>query len=411
MKQSRKIIFFKIALNIFILFSLISNSSGLTLDEIYEDIKSFPIEKLILSNEMKKERLEKLKAIQIFVLPEKDKWDTLFMKFKKGGANTLIVRVFHNRDDRYHCKIRSDFKEGVYFHSKSLPVIDDILKDFTDKAKGYGFKVFAWMTTRYANYGRDDLKPVNSYSFEKNEFVLAKGIDCFDKYNQEFIKLVFREIARYPIDGILLQDDLFYRHNEGFSESLDEEFNKLAGFKPTPQKLYIKKGKNITYTDLFYKWREFKSEKIADFINELRNAVKKVNPDIKLAVNLTYEAISNPKGALSWLAHNIYGLKCSADYFSIMVYHRQIMEELNMDFSKVKNYIANMLNKCKDIFPNESERLIFKLQIKDWKTNEPIADDEILEIVNYLKEDRDLSIALVPYPPDISEKVMQSIFK
>lgn len=387
-------------------------SYGLTIEEIFQDIKSYPIEKITIAPHTKEERVEKLKAIQIFVLPEKKYWDNLFSNYKNNGVNTLIIRVFHNKNDRYHCNLKSDKPEGVYFSSKYLPVVEDLLGDFAYKAKGYGFKVFAWMTTRYANYGRNDLKRVNAYSFETNEFVISKGIDFFDKYNQEFIKLVFKEIAsNYPIDGILLQDDLFYRHNEGFNEQVDEEFFKITGVKPVPQKLYIRNGVRVSYTELFYKWREFKSEKIASFVKDLRDTIKTLNPNIKLAVNLTYEAISNPKGALSWLAHDIDKLKNVSDYFSLMAYHRQIMEELNISFSEVKNYLLNMVIRCKEIFPNDSERVIFKLQIKDWRTNEPLNDEEILEIINFSKGIKDLSIAIVPYPPDVSEQIMKKLFE
>lgn len=396
---------------LFLILNLSTVADCLTIDEVYDEIRSLPVEKFPQKGFQKKEDIERLKAIQIFVLPPKDKWDELFINLKKGGANTLIVRVFHNKGDRYHCGLKSELTEGVYFSSRYLPVIEDMLKDFTNKAKVYGFKVFAWMTTRYANYGRNDLKPVNAYSFEKNEFFYSKGIDFFDKYNQEFIKLVFKEIASYSIDGILLQDDLFYRHNEGFNQAVDEEFYLTSGDKPLPQKLYIKKGDRITYTELFYKWREFKSERIAEFVRELRKAIKTVNPDIKIAVNLTYEAISNPKGALSWLAHNINEMKDESDYFSLMAYHRQIMEELNLNLSQVKNYLLNMVNKCKEIFPNDSKRVIFKIQIKDWKTKETLKDDEIVDIISYSKGIEDLSVAIVPYPPDISDKIMNRLFK
>ncbi|MCX7991548.1 MAG: family 10 glycosylhydrolase [Proteobacteria bacterium] len=383
----------------------------LTVDEIYEEIRSFPLERIIVEKPKRQEKTEKLKAVQIFVLPEKDKWDSLFNSFKRGGVNTLIIRVFHNKGDRYHCGLKTEITEGVYFRSKYLPVLEDLLNEFSHRAKGYGFKVFAWMTTRYANYGRNDLKRVSAYSFDKGEFVVGKGIDFFDKYNQEFIKLVFKEIAGYPVDGILLQDDLFYRHNEGFNNLVDEEFYAVSGVKPIPQRLYIKKGEKIVYTDLFYKWREFKSEKIAYFVRELRDAIKTVNPDIKIAVNLTYEAISNPKGALSWLAHNINELKDVSDYFSLMAYHRQIMEELNISFSEVKSYLMDMIKKCSEIFSNDKERVIFKIQIKDWKTNEPISEEEMLDLVNYTKGIKDLSIAIVPYPPEVPEKIMNTLFR
>lgn len=398
-----------------IFFLLIYKSvSALTIDELYQDLKSLPIERISPLPSLNKgllDKREKLKAVQIFVLPEREKWGGLLDSFKRGGVNTLIIRVFHNKGDRYHCNIKTAIKEGVYFRSKYLPTIDDILMDFCEVAKSKGFMVFAWMTTRYADYGRNDLKKVKAYSFENKEFYDSRGINIFDKYNQEFIKLVFKELASYPINGILLQDDLFFRHNEGFLESSDDDFYNLTGIKPTPSNLYINRGGKITYTDLFYNWRRFKSKKIAVFIKDLKDNIREVNPHIKLAVNLTYEAISHPTGALLWLSHNLEDLKEVSDYFSLMAYHRQIMDELKIDIGEVKNYISDMIKRCEEVFPEDKERIIFKLQIKDWKTNEAIPKDEILNLISWTKGLKGLSIAIVPYPPDIPEIVMRSIFE
>ncbi len=401
----------KISLLFMCIFFFTTNAFSLTIEELEKEIKSLPVERIsIVTSKKKGAELEKLKSVQIFVLPEKDRWNQLLADFKKNGVDTLIIRVFHNKGDRYHCNLKSDISEGVYFKTRHLPLIEDILSDFVRLSKARGFKVFAWMTTRYASYGRTDLTRVRGYSFEKDCYFDTKGINLFDTKNQNFIKSVFRDLASYRIDGILLQDDLFLRHNEGFCEESDLEFQKIYGKKPLPQELYIRNGNQIRYTELFYRWRDFKSKKMSELISDLKNAIKEVNPDIKLAVNLTYESITNPKGALLWLSHNLEDLKDVADYFSIMAYHRQIMDELNLNIKDTREFLARMTERCHEIFKQEINRVIFKLQIKDWKTNEPINENELYYVTEDCYNMQDFSIAIVPYPPDIPERFVKKLF-
>ncbi len=401
----------KISILLLVLFLLPSSSFPLTLEELEQQIKSLPIEKIpVLKTERRDFEIERIKAVQIFVLPEKEKWNQMLDSFKKVGADTVIIRVFHNSGDRYHCFIKSNISEGVYFKTAHLPLVEDILGDFIKLAKPKGFKVFAWMTTRYASYGRQDLKRVKAYAFEKNSFYYSKGLNILDIKNQQFIISFFKDLATYPVDGILLQDDLFLRHNEGFFEDTDLEFQQLYGKKPIPGDLYVINANRVSYTELFLKWRDFKSKKMASFIKDLKTSIREINPQIKLAVNLTYESISNPDGALKWLTHNLEDLKDVADYFSLMAYHRQIMDELKLNLNEVREFLSRMTKKCYQLFKTDAKRVIFKLQIKDWKTNEPIEEKELLYIFEGCTNLNDLSIALVPYPPDLPGQAARRLF-
>lgn len=381
---------------------------GLELEQILEEIKNLPIEKINFNLSEK----EKLKAIQIFVLPKTQKeLEEQMITWKNSGINTLILRVFHNEGDRYHFFIESPLKKGVYFKTKHAPVISDTLGYFIPLAKSYGFKVYAWMTTRYADFN-DDLEKVVAYSPNKKIYYNAKGINILSENVQQYLNSLFADLANYPVDGILLQDDLFLRYNEGLDKDTFSKFKHETGINVSPQKLYITNGEenHIKYSEEFWIWREWKSKKIAEFVGDLKKNLKKTNPSLNIVVNLTYEAISHPKGALAWLAHDIEQLKNVSDYFSLMAYHRQIMEELKIDRETSFLYLADMVKKCIQKFPEEPQRILFKLQIKDWKTNEPISDAELLELIKYTKDIDKLSIAIVPYPPEPSSKILKSFF-
>ena len=68
---------------------------------------------------------------------------------KASGVNIVIVRVFHNKGDRYHgFASQSKHQTGVYFKSSVAPVIDDVLTRIIDIGHRQGLLVYAWMTGR-----------------------------------------------------------------------------------------------------------------------------------------------------------------------------------------------------------------------------------------------------------------------
>lgn len=413
-----KYIFFSASVLVITLILFVTKAFSLTAEEVLNDIKNIPSVKIIVPNtelqdkkKVETKNFEQIKTVQVFVLPNnKEEINDLFVKWKKSGVNTIIVRVFHNEGDRYHYGIKSSLKEGVYFKTKEAPLIYDILEDIIPTAKRHGLKVFAWMTTRYADYDNNDLDRIKSFSFSEKRVLKTKGLNIFAPSVQQYLYKLFQDLASYPVDGILLQDDLFLRHNEGFNSSTVAFYKAETEKIAKPELFFIKNGKNISYTDEFWVWRRWKSKKIADFVSALNKNIKSVNPNIKLIVNLTYEALSNPKGALAWLAHDLQALKDSVDYFSLMAYHRQIMEELNLDFPNVQNYLANMVNQCLATIPDSPQRFIFKLQVKDWNTNQPIDEQEIRAVITSSKGLDSLSVAVVPYPPDLSSSLLKEIF-
>src|SRR3989337_3985328 len=67
-------------------------------------------------------------------------------RFKAAGMDTIILRVFHNRNARFYPFVKSgklNNASGVYFNTIPSPVIEDILGPVLDMAHKKGLREFA----------------------------------------------------------------------------------------------------------------------------------------------------------------------------------------------------------------------------------------------------------------------------
>jgi len=325
---------------------------------------------------------------------------------KNAGVDTLIVRVFQNKGDRIYKFVKPNHEEGVYFKTEYAPVVDDILGKLAEIGHRNGLDIFAWMTTRYANYGLDGRVEFQShrYNFETKKMEVAKGYNLFYPDVLKRLEGLFRDLGRYPIDGILFQDDLILKHNEDFSIDANKAFMKEFGYSPHPDLFYIdpylsESGKYYVkaYTDHFWSWANWKNHWLMNIAKRLMEASKESNPNLQFAINLYYETVLNRSNAVAWFSQTLSeALERDFDYYAIMAYHRQTMRELNMDEKKAMALMAEVAEKAvrsvKD--PN---RVLMKVQILDWKGYEVIPQKEVEEILDGMLNHGEVSLAFVPY--------------
>jgi tetratricopeptide (TPR) repeat protein len=169
-------------------------------------------------------------------------------ELKNAGVNTIIFRVFQNKGDRIYKFVTPRYEEGVYFKTEYAPVVEDILGPLIEIVHRYGLEIFAWMTTRYANYGFDGNSEYRckSYNFGKRKFEDSKGFNLFHPDVLNRLEGLFRDLGQYPIEGILFQDDLILGHNEDFSIDANKAFLKEFGYAPHPDRFYIEPYKSAS---------------------------------------------------------------------------------------------------------------------------------------------------------------------
>lgn len=330
---------------------------------------------------------------------------------KEAGVNTLILRVFQNKGDRVYRFVKSHAEEGVYFQTQYAPVVEDILGKLVEMAHRHGLDLFAWMTTRYADYGLSGHPEYRckSYNFETKSMEIARGYNLFHPDVLERLEGLFRDLGRYPIDGILFQDDLILRHNEDFSPEANKAFQKEFGFLPHPERFYVDpypsdSGKYYvkSYTERFWTWANWKNQWLMKVAKRLMNAARESNPNLQFAMNIYFETILNASNAVAWFSQTLTGaLENQFDYYAIMAYHRQAMKSRRMEVREAIDLMAEVAKKAIESVGDPS-KVIMKVWVLNWKSNEAISFElaplkEIDEILSKILDHGKVSLAFVPY--------------
>lgn len=325
---------------------------------------------------------------------------------KKAGIDTLILRVFQTKGDRMYPFASPRYEEGVYFRTEYAPMVDDLLGKMTEIAHRNGLDIFAWMTTRYADYGIDENSELRCvrYNFETKRMEPSRGFSLFHPEVLKRLQGLFRDLGRYPIDGILFQDDLILRHNEDFHPEALKAFLKEFGYAPHPDLFYIdpyrsESGKYYVkvYTDRFWSWVNWKNRWLMNVTQQLMLAARESNPDLQFGINLYYEAVLNHSNGVAWFSQNLSeALKKDFDYYAVMAYHRQTMRELNMDEQRTIRLMAEVAQKAVQS-TGDPARVMMKLQILDWQSNEMLPVKEMDEILTAILDQGNVSLAFVPY--------------
>src|SRR3990170_7056891 len=382
-------------------------------------VKILPPSKLLTPNS---KLITPMRAVQIALFEGKDykEVDNEIGRLKASGIDTIILRVFHNKDDRFYPFINPKSRAGVYFTTKESPVVEDILGPVLDMAHKTGLKVFAWMTTRYADYGLEDKKDLGckAYDFNTKDIVPCKGLDLFNEDAVAHLERLFHDLALYPIDGILFQDDLVLKHHEGFGPYSELLYKKDTGEKLIPAELYNNRGQggkesrgqnlnagiieslNPQYTPEFWRWASWKNKRLLQVATRVRTAVKKKNPEVKFVINLMYESVSNPPYAMAWLSQSLdEAVKQGFDYYAIMAYHQQMQGELKKEQYEIYSLIERMTAEAVRLV-GEPHRVLIKLQTIDWDTSRPLPAREVINLAKKVQEAGNISLAVVPYRKD-----------
>ena len=346
-----------------------------------------------------------LRAVQVMLFEGRNKAEIggELARLKAAGVDTVIVRAFHNPGDRYYRSVKSTVRQGVYFKTSNAPVVEDILGEFTALAHSNGLKIFAWMTTRYADYGVEDDPALacKKYDLESGDFVRCRGLDLFNPAAIERLEAIYSDLAAYDIDGILFQDDLVLRHTEGFGPFMSALFAAETGHSAHPDALYGRTADGrLYYTELFWEWASWKNRRLLTVADRLRTAVREKRPEVRFAINLMYESVTNPPYALAWLSQNLdAAVRSDFDYYSIMAYHRQMSAELDKDPAAIRAMIGRMVTDASTAVSDPGSVLI-KLQTIDWTTGKALSDSEVVGLLKQVKSTGAVSVAVVPYRGD-----------
>ncbi|MDK2792810.1 MAG: poly-beta,6-N-acetyl-D-glucosamine N-deacetylase [Deferribacteres bacterium] len=323
----------------------------------------------------------KINGVQIFNFDKKYRYqlDDYFKTLKSHNVNAVFLRVFQNNSDRVHFNEVSNCDSGVYFKSEVTCTVFDLLDLIIPYAKKYDIKVFAWMATRSLSF----LKEKYGYEIEIRDKKMQNGygVNIFKKGARDSLITLFKELASYDIDGILIQDDFILRMGEGISG--------LSSYRYS-----VDYGKLPSVDD--YDWFKWKVKNLSDFLNELRYETRKVNPKIKFAVNIYYETPLDASKGLKWYSQTIERYKeLGFSYFAVMGYHEQIMNELNLNFNESLEVLNKMLNNL--LSSVSADNILMKIQVRKFNSDKSLINSKEVNSICTLIKNYKTGIVLVPF--------------
>lgn len=303
-------------------------------------------------------------------------------QMRAAGVNTLFFRVFQNPGDRGHGFIHGKVKTGVYFETSKAPVVEDVLGRVCAMAHDRGMRVFAWMTTRRCGWLLRERPDLAGWTWDPKtgHMVRSKDLDLFHPEVAAYLQDLFSDLARYPIDGILFQDDLVLRHTEGFGPEAGRLYLHEFGRELNPLNLFELREGRISYRPEFRAWAAWKNRRILEVIDSLADRVAEVRPGLYWALNGYYESVTDPKHGLAWYAQDLKAASSHRiDYIAVMAYHRQIMDELHISYDAALALIT-ALTRDAMAMAGGPDRVLIKVQTLDWHTEEPLPDHEIAQV-------------------------------
>ena len=115
-----------------------------------------------------------------------------------------------------------------------------------------------------------------------------KFMNPADTEVQEYLCNLLKDLARYPVDGIVLDRGRYCGLQGDFSEASRRLFESFAGAKVKnfPADILPAGAKSLpaAYPAFMTRWLEFRAKVIHDFMAKARAAVKSVNKDIRFGV-------------------------------------------------------------------------------------------------------------------------------
>lgn len=274
-----------------------------------------------------------------------------------AGLSKAILRVFS--DDEKN--------GGLYFSSGLFPVVRPALASWRKGYAGSAVPLWAWMGARKFAWLADDALLDREWTGDGTR-AIAK-LDLFNPQARELVVRLFAALAGQGVPGILIQDDLTILQREGFSSWGRASFTRASGLDADPRRML---GRGSAHQRA---WEDLKAARVGETLKRIVDACAAAQPGIEIGLNVHYEAPLTPERARAWYAFDIGLADASGvDLFYLMAYHRQIRAEMKLDESGSRFYFRRMLEAALRLW---GAKLAVKLQVRDWKSSEPIPLDEL----------------------------------
>lgn len=290
-----------------------------------------------------------------FARLEPQEWQAL-------GIDNLVLRVFRNQSEQ----------GGVLFNNPEFRVVKPLLRPFLSKMNDSGPAIWGWMIARRFDWLKDP-RYLDRQSTGSGLEVIPR-LDLFNPGAVKRIVAVYGDLAQSGITGIMIQDDLVLRSREGLSSWGRAKFSLETGIPAQISSMLDPRYGAHAH------WVEFKNRQVAMVLARIVDRCKSQNPNIQVGLNLYYETPLQPKKSRNWYAHDLdLLLGTGIDRVFLMAYHRQIAAELGLSTAAAIEFFGRLIRQAME---SCQDKLVVKVQCRDWKTGAWLPDSELDAILD-----------------------------
>jgi poly-beta-1,6-N-acetyl-D-glucosamine N-deacetylase len=334
-------------------------------------VKNGPIEDFIRQVELPEPAPDPIRAVQVdldLIYDPSSPQQTdknlglLIERLTSLGIDTVFLQAFCDVEGTGN--IRS-----VYFNNRVLPVEADIFSHAVHQMIIRDLHVFAWMPTlsivfpdtafnqhyRVREYAQGGVRPSESW---------YQRLTPFSPEVREKVRTLYEDLAAgSQIEGVLFQDDAYLTDHEDVHPLALKAFGKALGHPVSIADL-------STDPELQARWIDFKTRALTQYLENLKDGVRKFRPLAAFARNLYANVLVNP-ASQAWFAQDYADFLKAYDYVVVMAYPQ--METAKKPLPWLQDLAAKAL-----ALPQAENKTIFKLQTYDWNTRTWIEGDLLL---------------------------------
>src|SRR3990172_6244491 len=273
-----------------------------------------------------------------------NKLEKFFAALKEGGANTVIIGP-----------LEGGVPDG------------DVLPNIVYLAHASGLKIFFVLPARGWSAALREHPEWEDMRYDLNSGTLqATGkLDLFQPDAVDYLVKLYRNVASYSLDGILLGGDFYYRDTEGMSTAAMEEYKKRYGVALITGRALARVGSVtdgpavLEYGEGFREWTELKKDRLVAALQNIMDASRKVNGDVKFGIPLHETVLGNPEEALSKYAFDMQAFQTlNPAWYLISIPHRDIRESQRLNYKKSMEELARIAQAAATAVQDPSKALI-----------------------------------------------------
>jgi len=253
---------------------------------------------------------KKIKAFWIAELPsDNDAVEKLFLSYRDAGADTVIVGPLSTAG---HLTIKMLPHIVFLAHKTRLKIYVAVLtRRDTDLLSSHP----QWEDRRY--------------DLESRSLRTDAALNLFRPDVVAHLVSTVQNIARYSVDGILMDEDFTYEDTDGMSREVFAAYQKKYEKEPVPKKLFASVQKTgasyhvAEYGEGFENLMRMKLDRLGEVFKALKDASRSENKDIQFGVPLRFSGYENILGTLPHYTRIVHAFKrADPDFYWIVIPHR-----------------------------------------------------------------------------------------